>query len=107
MSVHLYMLTPGGTSLLTNMADSDDRKAVIRNSNCRSRSEVSPPDLVRLDRALSGLMAGCAKKVIGYLQSHHVSSTFLRPAASLDFKPLQSRPCPPSTHEVDAREDRG
>ncbi len=58
----IYILTPCGTSLLTNLvANSDERQAVIRSSNCRDRGEVARTDLAVLDRVIERAENGLAR----------------------------------------------
>ena len=63
MPSRFYILTPCGTSLLTNVADSDERKAVIRSSNCQDRGELARSDLAVLDRVIERAKNGLARAV--------------------------------------------
>ena len=54
-----FILSPCGTSLLTNLADGDERGAITRSSNCRERGEVAQVDLAALERVI-----GRAKKAL-------------------------------------------
>lgn len=67
-----YILTPCGTSLLTNVAGEGERAAVIRNSNCPRREDIPPADLEILEQVIR--RAGSALAGAGPAEAKHLSA---------------------------------